>query len=69
MRDAEQRLNMMADFVGNHVCLGEVAGRAEPGMKIFEKSKVQIDFPVRRTIKRPHGRVGHAAGGIDRFGK
>ena len=42
----------MAELVGEHVGLREVAGRAEPAMQLVEEAEIEIDLPVRRTVER-----------------
>ncbi len=63
--DTDECLHVMADFVGDHVGLGEVAAGAEAGAQILEEAQVDINLPVGGTVERPHRRLGQAAGGLD----
>ena len=45
----------MADLVGNHVGLGEVASGLEALSHFLKEAHVQIDFLVGRAIERPAG--------------
>ena len=62
--DAKQVLHMVADFMGDHISLGKVAGGAELGFQGFVKAEVDIHLLVAGTVKRPHGRLTLAAGGL-----
>ena len=53
---------MVADLVGDDIGLGKIAGRAELVAQIVVKGQVDINLVVARTVKRPHGRLRHAAG-------
>ncbi|MNE00383.1 hypothetical protein D3C80_927910 [compost metagenome] len=64
-RDAEQGLHMVADFVGDHVGLGEVAGGRETLLHFAEEAHVQVDLLVGRAIERADRRRGEAAGRVD----
>lgn len=52
-RDAEQRLHVMADLMGDHIGLGKVAGGGEAGFQFAEEAKVEIDLPIPRAVKGP----------------
>jgi len=58
----------MTDLVGDHVRLRELAtlasnvAAAKAALEIVEKSCVEIDLLIVRTIERPHGRLRKAAG-------
>lgn len=47
--DAEQILNMVSHFMGNHIGLGEIAGGVEPLGHLVEKREIQIHLPVARS--------------------
>src|SRR5271169_4421080 len=55
----------MPGFMGNDIGRGELAGTpltaVKPGLDLTEKSGVEKKLFVRRTIKRPHRRLRHAA--------
>ena len=55
---------MVADLVGDHIGLGELARRAEPVGKLAEEAEVDVDPVVARAIERPHRRLAAAAGGL-----
>ena len=55
---------MVADLVGDHIGLGEVAGGGEALFHLAEELQVEVDPAVGRTVERPGGRRGEAAGGI-----
>src|SRR3954462_12267863 len=55
---------MMPDFMGHHISLGELAGRAETASQFTEKIQVQIDLLILRTVEGSGGRLGGAAAGI-----
>src|SRR5688572_31814236 len=59
--DTEQRLDVVTHLVGDHVGLGEIAGRAEALAERAEEIEVEIDLVIRRTIERSDGGAGHAA--------
>src|ERR1700733_8557033 len=64
-QDAEQVLDVMTGFMGNDIGRGEFAGIAraavKPGLDLAEESGVEKYLLVRRTIKRSHRRLRHAA--------
>src|SRR5690606_12058427 len=62
LTDAQQRLDVVADFMGNYIGLGEIAGGAELAFQILEKAQVEIDLAVRRAVERTDGGAGRAAG-------
>src|SRR5678815_4849468 len=64
--DAEESLDVVADFVGNHVGLGEVTGSAEAIAEVAEEGRVEIELVVAGTVERSDGGAGHAAGRLDR---
>ncbi len=63
-RDTEQVLHVMADLVGDHVGLRELARRMEALGELVEEREVDIDALVGRAIERPHRRLTLAAGGL-----
>ena len=54
----------MADFMGNHIGLGKIAGRAKALLQFAEERQVDIHPLIARAIERPDRRVGEAAGGV-----
>src|ERR1044071_8279799 len=62
----EDFLYMMPDFVCKHVRLGEFAGSAEAPAELIEKSQIEVDLFVRRTVERSSSRLRKAARRIDR---
>src|SRR4029453_10887816 len=55
----------MADFMGNHVGLGEVARRLEALAQIAVERQVDINFAIGATVERACRRLGKAAGRLD----
>ncbi len=55
--------------MSDNVRLREIAGSAEARVQLIEKLQIQINFMISRAVKRPHGGLGKAAGGIHRAGK
>ena len=64
--NAEQVLDMVADLVGDHVGVGEIAAAAVFRLHVAEERQVEIDLLVERAIERPHRRLGAAAAGLGR---
>ena len=50
--------------MGDHVGLGEIAGRAEPLLQLVEEAEVEIDLLVERTVERPGRGAGEPAAGL-----
>ncbi len=69
VRNSEQLLYVVANFVGNDVGLGEIAGGAEACFQLAIKAQVEIHFLIFGAIKRPDGSTGKSAGRIDRSGE
>jgi hypothetical protein len=61
-RHAEQGLHVMADLVGYHVGLGEIAGGGEAGLHLAEERQVEIHLPIAGTVEGADGGIGEAAG-------
>src|ERR1044071_10026301 len=59
----------MADFVRDHISLGEIAGRLEALMKLAKKREIEIDFLIVAAIKRSRGGLGEAAGRLNLVGE
>ena len=65
--NAQQILDVMTDFVGNHVSLRELTALAadiaasEAPRKVPEEGGVEIDLLVIRTVEGAHRRLGHPA--------
>ena len=61
--DAQNLLHMVPDFVRQYVGLRELARSAKTIAKLVEEGEIDIDLLVRRTVKRPGGRLcGSTAG-------
>src|SRR5574343_1132685 len=60
--DAQQVLHVVAQLVGDHVGLGEVARRAEAALEGFVEAQIDVHLLVGRAVERPHGRLARAAG-------
>ena len=50
--DAELLLDVVAELVGDHVRLREIAGRLEALIELVEEAEVEVDLPVGRTVER-----------------
>ncbi len=66
---AQQILHMVADFMRDHIRLGEVALRAKALLQLLEKLGIEIQLLVRRAVERPGGCLRVAAGRLHRAGK
>ena len=51
---------MMAELVGEHVGLGEVARRAESRAQLAEEAEVEVDGLIGRAVERAGGGRRHA---------
>ena len=60
---------MVADFMRQHIGLGEIARRPELLPQLVVEAQIDINLLVVRAIERPGARVGHAAGRIDLAGE
>src|SRR6185312_10223900 len=64
-QDAEKVLDVVAGLMGDDIGRGELAGVArtavEPGLDLAEKTGIEKDLLVRRTVERSHRRLRHAA--------
>ena len=63
--DAELILHVVADFVRDHISLGEVAGRAEAAFEFVVEGEVDVHLLVERAIEGAGGGAGHTAGAAD----
>ncbi len=63
--DAQQVLDVMAHFMGEHVCLGELARSLKLLRQLVEETEVEVNLAVTRAVKGTHGRARVAAGGRD----
>ena len=61
-RDAQQRLHVVPDFVGDHIGLGEFAGCLEALGHFPEEIQVQVHLLVGRAVERAAGRGGATTG-------
>ena len=62
--DAQHVLDVVAQLVGQHVGLGEVAGRPEAVGQLPEEGEVDVGLRVDRAVEGPGGRGGGAAAGL-----
>ncbi len=51
IRDAEEIRHVMPDFVGDHIGLGEIAGRTEAGLEVVVETEVDIQLAIGRAIE------------------
>ncbi|MNT69906.1 hypothetical protein D3C72_2082510 [compost metagenome] len=56
---------MVADFVGDDIGLGEIAGSREALFHFAEEAHVQVDLLVGRAVERADRRGGETAGRVD----
>src|SRR5262249_24403928 len=63
--DVQEMLNMMSDFVREHVRLRELAGRAEAGAQLIVESEIDVDLLIARAVERASRRLSKAARRID----
>ena len=61
VRDAEDLLHVVADLVGDHIGLREVAGSPEAPPQFLVEAKIDVDLLVGRAIERAHRALGEAA--------
>ena len=54
-------LDVVADFVGDDIGLGEIARRAEAAAQFVEEGRVDVNALVGRAVERPHRRLRRAA--------
>ena len=59
----------MADFMGDHIRLSEIAGGVETTLHFVEEAEVEINFFIFGTIERPDGGAGESAGGSNGAGE
>ena len=59
----------MADLVGDHVGLGEVARGTEPPLQFVIEREVDVDLLVERTVEGPGSGARHAAGTLHPAGE
>ena len=62
---ADQVLDVVAVFVGQHVRLRELAGRSEPVGEHVVEAEVDVDLVVGGAVERADAGVGLAAAGVD----
>src|SRR5262245_52482495 len=51
----------MSDFVGDDVSLGKIATCTEAFLELTEKTEIDINAPIFRTIERPGRATGETA--------
>jgi len=54
----------MADLMGDHIGLGEVAGGGEAPGHLVEELQIEIDLLIAGAVERAHRRTGEAAGRV-----
>jgi len=59
--DSENILNVVADFVREHVSVRELTGRAEAALQLVVEAEIDIDLLIGRAIKRTGRGFGVAA--------
>src|SRR4029077_6241916 len=64
-QQAEQRLNVMADLVRDHVRAGEVSRASKSIGELVEERQVEIALSVLRTVERAGGRLRRATRGVE----
>ena len=57
----EEILHVVPDFVGEHVRLRKVAAGSEALLQLVVEAKIDVGFPVERTIEGAAGRLGRPA--------
>ena len=67
--DAEDFLHVVANFVGDDIGLGEVAGCAETLFHFAVKAEVEVHTFIFRTIEGTDGSTSETAGRVDPVGK
>jgi len=55
---------LVADLVGDHVGLGEIARRVEPVAQLPVEREVDVHAAVTRAVERAHGPLGEATCGL-----
>mgnify|MGYP001290647172 FL=1 len=62
VRNADERLDVMAHLMCDHIGLRKIAGRAEAGAQLVEEARVEIDAIVGGAVEGAHcGFSGTAA--------
>jgi hypothetical protein len=67
--DTEQILNVMSNFVGYNVGLCEIASRTQAFLELTEKTEVDINASILRTIERTGRATGEPAAGLNQVGE
>jgi hypothetical protein len=67
--DAEQFLHVMTDFMGQYVGFSKLSRSGKASFQFVEKTKVDVDFFVFRTIKGASRGLSRTAGGVDGIAK
>lgn len=62
---AKQVLNVVTDFVSDHVGLSEIPRCTELASQLAEEGCVEINFFIGRAIERSRAAAGHAASTVD----
>ena len=52
-QDAQFILDVMGDFMGDHICRGEVSFGAKPVCEKAEKGGIEIRAPIGRAVEWP----------------
>src|SRR6185312_8171178 len=63
--NTEQILHVMSNFVGDDVGLCEIASCTQAFLELTEKTEVDVNASILRTIKRTSGAAGEPATGLN----
>ena len=55
LRNAKERLHMVAYFMSHHIGHGEISRCAEPLTQLLVEFKIDIHFLIRRAVERTGG--------------
>src|SRR4029079_3757882 len=64
-----QFLHMMSNFVGDNVSLCKIAASTQPFLELTEKTEVDVNLSILRTIKRTGRSPGEATAGLNHVGE
>ena len=62
---AEQILHVMSNFVGDDIGLCEIASCAQAFLELTEKTEVDVNASILRTLERTGGATGEPAAGLN----
>src|SRR6266513_6000127 len=63
--NAEQFLHVMSNLVGDNVALGEIASCTQAFLELTEKTEVDVNASISRTIERTGCAAGEATAGLN----